>query len=529
MRALSGVPTRAHVVLLGVLLAAGFALLGSGRAQADVVEVKRYNVVFAGTASEDGFTIDGGREAALALVTSAGGTIVTDLSVGIGAVVALSASPDFAETLIASDQVDEVGEDFVWKAFPTFEEAVASGELSVVDAESVPGGGPEPGNDPLEGEQWALRLICVNPDERAGCAGTPGAHAVQAGSPLVEVGILDTGIDSIHPDFLDESGATNVNCAKGADFIPAGPGVGLPTPCTDNNFHGTHVAGIVAARLNGVGVVGVAPNVELIPVKVCDSVGFCYASSTAAGITYAGDAKFEVINMSFFVDDDVFLESTEFKCMSDPEQRAFRQMNERAIQYARKQGVVPVAALGNSDQDLAHPVDDEGEPISNECEVVPAETQGVIGTMALGRASEKAGYSNYGTGATDVAAPGGNFGVLSDTPNEFCEEQVLSTIPVALGAYGCFQGTSMASPHAAGVAALIVSQFGKLGTDSGEEDVVMRPTKVEEYLQSTTVDIGLSGYDECFGNGRVNAYRAVTHATSSVYDATAPFCPEYEE
>ena len=90
--------------------------------------------------------------------------------------------------------------------------------------------------------------------------------------------------------------------------------------------------------------------------------------------------------------------------MADPVQRAFRKSVERAIQYARNQGVVPVAALGNSDHDLAHPP----EPYENECEIVPAETQGVIGTMALGPGKEKASYSNYGTGATDVAAPGGN-------------------------------------------------------------------------------------------------------------------------
>jgi subtilisin family serine protease len=343
------------------------------------------------------------------------------------------------------------------------------------------------------------------------------------------VGILDSGIDGDHPDLIG-----NVDCVSGRDFVPVGPSpLSIGTPCDDNQFHGTHVAGIVAGDANGTGIVGVAPNVTVIPVKVCDTAGYCYASSSASAITYAGDAKFEVINMSYFVDDDVFLESTEFKCNTDPVQRAFRHANERAIQYARNQGVVPVAALGNSDQDLAHPVDEEGQPISNECEVVPAETQGVIGTMALGRASEKATYSNYGVGMTDVAAPGGNFGALSDTPNEFCEEQVLSTIPPGfaglVGAYGCFQGTSMASPHTAGVAALIVSQFGRVANDAGERDVVMRPQEVENYLQSTTVDIGLPGYDECYGNGRVNALRAVLHDTSRVYDPTAPPCPEYGE
>jgi subtilisin family serine protease len=200
--------------------------------------------------------------------------------------------------------------------------------------------------------------------------------------------------------------------------------------------------------------------------------------------------------------------------MDDPVQKSFRQAVERAIQYARNRGVTPVAALGNSDEDLAHP----SEPNENNCDVVPAETQGVVGTMALGPRSEKAGYSNYGTGATDVAAPGGN-GTTGD-----CRTTVLSTIPG--GGYGCIQGTSMASPHAAGVAALIVSRFGVLGSDG---DVKMSPQKVEDYLQSTAVDIGLAGYDECFGNGRIDALRAVRHDTSALADPTAPHCPEYAE
>jgi lantibiotic leader peptide-processing serine protease len=294
--------------------------------------------------------------------------------------------------------------------------------------------------------------------------------------------------------------------------------VGTPDPCTDNQFHGTHVAGTIGARANGIGIVGVAPNVTLVPVKVCDTSGYCYASAVVDGITYAGDQQFDVINMSFFVDDNEFQESTEFKCASDPVQRTFRHAVERAIQYARSRGVTPVAALGNSDQDLAQPVDDSGQPISNECEVVPAETQGVIGTVALGRSSEKSGYSNYGTGMADVSAPGGN-GTTGD-----CNTTILSTIPG--NAYVCIQGTSMASPHAAGVAALIVSQFGTLGTDG---DVKMPPQKVENYLQSTAVDIGLPGYDECFGNGRVDALRAIKKDTSRSSDPGAPHCPEYTE
>ena len=101
---------------------------------------------------------------------------------------------------------------------------------------------------------------------------------------------------------------------------------------------------------------------------------------------------------------------------------------------------------------------------------------------------------------------------------------VRSTLPG--DAYGCIQGTSMASPHAAGVAALIVSQFGSLGADG---DWKMEVTKVESILQGTAVDIGLRGYDMCFGNGRIDALRAVTKNTSRAYDPSAPFCPEYAE
>ncbi len=170
---------------------------------------------------------------------------------------------------------------------------------------------------------------------------------------------------------------------------------------------------------------------------------------------------------------------------------------------------------------MAHPP----EPNENECEVVPAETQGVIGVSALGALKEKALYSNYGFGMNDVAAPGGN----PDNPETpgACENDVFNTFPG--NSYACISGTSMASPHAAGVAALIVSQFGRVGTDGGATDVVMRPQEVESYLQSTAIDQGLPGYDECFGNGRIDALRAVQHDTSRLFDASAPHCPEYAE
>jgi subtilisin family serine protease len=463
---------------------------------------QRYLVVLAGQQGDGGFVADGAVSTVKALVASAGGAVANDLSRQIGVLVVESANPTLAEALRASELVEEVGADFSWKAFQSTDEALASGAV-VLQSE---GGGPEPSSDALESQQWSMQQIR-----------TEQAHAIQAGWQAVDVGILDTGIDARHVDFHDPIGVSNVDCARGRNsiaFVPVGPGLGNPDPCVDNQFHGTHVAGIVAARANGVGVVGVAPNVTLVPVKVCDSTGLCYASAAVDGITYAGDIQLDVINMSFFVDDDDFQESTEYKCMDDPTQKAFRRAVERAIQYARGQGVTPVAALGNSDDDLANPP----EPFENNCDVVPAETSGVVGTSALGAQSEKASYSNWGTGAVDVAAPGGN------GSNGDCLTTVLSTIPG--DAYVCVRGTSMASPHAAGVAALIVSQFGTLGSDG---DVKMSPTKVESHLQGSVVDIGLSGYDECFGNGRIDALRAVQHDTSSASDPTAPHCPEYDE
>jgi subtilisin family serine protease len=460
---------------------------------------QRYLVVFGGTYALDGSYALGGdyalnHAAVLQAIQAAGGTVANDLSKQIGVIVVESGSDQFYALMKSYALVEEIGTDWRWQGIPN---------------KAPAGPAPEPVKDPLEAVQWDMTMI------RAG-----QAHEIQGGRPEVQVGVLDSGIDGSHVDFK-KNGVSNVDCAKGHNsvgFLPNGPGAGHPLPCVDNQFHGTHVAGTIAARANGIGVSGVAPNVTLVPVKVCDSSGYCYASAVVDGLTYAGDQQLEVINMSFFVDDDAFQASTEFKCTSDPTQRAFRRAVERAMRYVRNRGVLPVAALGNEDQDLAHPVDANGQPISNECEVVPAETQGVIGTMALGAKSQKASYSNYGTGAVEIAAPGG-----SGTTGE-CTNTILSTLPAGL--YGCIQGTSMASPHAAGVAALIVSQFGYMGKDG---DWKMSLDKIEAILQGTAVDIGLPGYDECFGHGRIDALRAVTNTTATLFDPTAPNCPEYTE
>jgi hypothetical protein len=437
------------------------------------------------------------RDYALSIVSIAGGVVTADLTHQIGVMLVTSKNATFAQTLSAYALVKEVGIDFSEKHFPSKTAAIASHQLTEVANDNS----AAPGYDTLEDQQWGMAMIRARQ-----------AQAKNAGKAKVRVGVVDSGIDGNHVDFRSnpsDPSTSNVDCAHGADFTTDGPGVGNPEACVDNNFHGTHVAGIIAARRNGVGVVGVAPNVTLVPIKVCDANGSCYVSDVVQGLTYAGDIKLNVINMSFFVDDDAFNESTEFKCQSNATQRTYLDSIERALHYARAQGVSLISAMGNSDQNLASP------PGGKNCKTVPAMTDGVTGTVALGQASDKASYSSWGKGFADVAAPGGN-----DQVGAGCVNEILSTIP---GGWGCFQGTSMASPHTVGVAALIISKFGV--NKSGHW--YMNPDKVAKILRTTTVDIGTKGYDKCYGYGRIDALRAVTKNTNYKRDMSATACTDY--
>ena len=256
------------------------------------------------------------------------------------------------------------------------------------------------------------------------------------GSPSVRVAVLDTG-KTAHPDLVWAAGRDVVD----NDGDPTDPGSLLGSA---GDFHGTHVAGIVAARANnGIGVAGVAPGVTLVPVRVLDGNGAGTDADIAAGIRWATSAGVQVINMSL---------GGAGACTS---------VLSSAIQAARSRGIVVVAAAGNEARDAAG--------------YAPASCPGVIAVGATDAAGRRASFSNVGA-TVDVSAPG---------------VDVLSTGRSGR-TYGYVRqsGTSMASPAVAGAAALFLSA----GLNRAQTEAVL-PWKVVPARSSGTAGIiSLSGY-----------------------------------
>jgi subtilisin family serine protease len=315
------------------------------------------------------------------------------------------------------------------------------GDVSVLDTATATG---DPTGEPLWSYQWDMRQIDV-----------PQAHAVTTGDPSVVVGVLDSGIDSSHPDLATQVRKDlSASCIGGV--VDTAEAAWNPT----TSGHGTHVAGTIAAALNGIGVVGVAPGVKVASVKVVNDDGFIYPEAAVCGFMWAATHGMKVTNNSYYID------PWEFNCRNDARQRPVWQAVQRAIRYSNSQGVLNVASAGNSNVDLQHKFTDSGSPndgsypvedrtITGACVDLPAEAPGVVTVSAVGPTAQKSYYSSYGQGVVDVTAPGGDTrfrtGGASSTPTD----AVLSTY---LGnSYAFLQGTSMASPHAAGVAALALS------------------------------------------------------------------------
>ena len=485
---------RISIVLLVAILLSGLNLVPSSARVARADASRTYLVLY----KQYGVPKD-----AAAVINQAGGSLTYAYN-EIGVVIAQSDSPNFQSALLADNRIQGVSstEGFGVQHSDEF--------VELYDASGPPPGdlpnSPVSDTDPLSNLQWDMVQIHV-----------PEAHAITGGSPSVLVGDIDTGIDYTHPDLV-----ANIDFANSVSCVGGVPNQD-PAAWSDQFGHGTHTAGTIAAAANGIGVVGVAPNVKIAAIKATDSNGFLYPEYVICAFMWAATHNVDVTNNSYFVDPWLY------NCRNDPVQRAIWESLRRAIRYAMSQGVTVVASAGNQNDDLAHPTidtisPDDGTPITREitnaCGVIPAEIPGVVTVSANGNLMQKSYYSSYGVGAVQLVAPGGDSRFQRTTAAP--RGTVLSTYPGNRYAY--LQGTSMASPHVAGVAALIISQYGK-----------MPPGRVAAYLTQTADPVacptnpfnpgppfnylafcqGGEGYNSFYGHGQVNALQAVTHDTGN--------------
>jgi len=425
-------------------------------------------------------------------VRDAGGSI--DYTVPeIGVVVASSKDPGFASVLANVSGIQEVGRDMIvqWidprpEVYPFVSDPPNSGD-----------------NDFLFDLQWGHAAIDAVESRNAGFTGA-GAR----------VAILDSGIDCEHPDF------PNLNVPLSRSFVDN------PDPAQNEQDkevcvrpgvffnHGSHVAGIAAAADNGVGVVGVAPDAEIVAVKVLSEfTGSGSFAGVAAGIVYAATIDADVINMSL----GARFPQPEGRAKGrgsedDPSARDLATLVnflKRAVQFAHQSGVTIIASAGND----AVNRDRDRNGI-----VLPADLPHVISVSALAPdlwagdpsvdLDTPASFTNFGQSAIDLSAPGGDFDQLGTPAGDaFCSIGPFGVTPCALGdfvisassqSWFFSAGTSMAAPHVTGVAALIIGAHGS-----------MHPSQVESGLRRTADDLGKPGRDDFYGDGRVNAARAV--------------------
>lgn len=405
-----------------------------------------------------------------ARVSAAGGTLTRTIP-EIGIAFASSSNPSFASQVTG---VASVVPNLTWQWIDPVQ--------SVVSEEGDP---PNSGNDdPLFDLQWGHTAVRA---QEAWAAGARGDG--------VRVAVLDSGIDAEHPDL-----APNLNTALSTSFVP-GEGFNIRPGLFFN--HGTHVAGTIGAADNAFGVIGVAPEVELVAVKVLSEfTGSGSFEGVIAGIIYATNIGADVINMS--------LGATiparggcgqNGDCVSGREVAELKNAISRATTYAYQRGVTVIVSAGNSAIDRDHDAS---------VVVLPADAAHVItisATAPEGWALNPntnldilSSFSNFGQSAIDFAAPGGDFDLPGEDPctvagrTRACWifDMVFSTVSQG---WGWAAGTSMAAPHTSGIAALIIGQNG--GS--------MAPAHVEAALRAYADDLGKPGNDDAYGAGRVTS------------------------
>ncbi|MGB8383129.1 MAG: S8 family serine peptidase, partial [Dermatophilaceae bacterium] len=352
---------------------------------------------------------------------AASGATVTSVNTAIGMVSVSSAPAGFAATARSLPGVQAAGADRVVGHAPKRDADRVLKENKydpAASASAAPSAkkAPPAASDPLDANLWGMDLIHA-----------PAAHRIQLGDKRVRVGILDTGVDATHPDL-----AANFDAQLSRNFtydIPAIDGPCEQPSCVDpanvdDNEHGTHVAGTIAAAMNGFGVSGVAPDVGIVNIRGGQDSGFFFLGPVANALTYAGDVGIDVVNMSFYVDPWLYNCSggaPEDSPAAAQDQDLIITVMNLALNYAHRKNVTLVSALGNEHGDLAHPRTDTASPdyprdtaysrtIDNAtCVDLPAEGPHVIGVSALGPLGTKADYSNYTTerrsGEIELSAP----------------------------------------------------------------------------------------------------------------------------
>ncbi|MEM5811847.1 MAG: S8 family peptidase [Candidatus Aenigmatarchaeota archaeon] len=257
----------------------------------------------------------------------------------------------------------------------------------------------------------------------------------------VKVGVLDTGISNRHPDLTPnvKGGYNAINPLKSWN---------------DDNGHGSHVAGIIAALNNDIGVVGVGPSIDLYAIKVLNAAGSGYLSDVIEGIQWAVQNNMQVLNMSLGTSQDV-------------------QSLHDAIIQAYNTGIVLVGAAGNNGGSV----------------IYPAAYPEVIAVSATDQNDQIASWSSRGQ-EIDLAAPG---------------VSIYSTYKG--NKYATLSGTSMAAPHVSGVAALVLNT--PVGTNDLNGNGKWDPDEVKTKLCQGAIDLGTPGIDNLYGCGLVNAYKSV--------------------
>jgi subtilisin family serine protease len=439
------------------------------------------------------------------LVTAAGGTLVSEES-AIGVAVA-TGGPGFADAVRGIEGIESVARDLSYET-PGPRKVVEFDASNLVQGDVAANVASTADNDLYYYWQWGPAAVHAPEAWNAGYRG--------AG---VRVAILDGGLYNAHQDLngrVDVAASKSFACVP---FVPVCPAATLTAFNSDVGtfWHGTHVAGIVAASDNTFGGIGIAPSATLIGVKVLHN-GSGFFSWAIDGIMYAakplaeGGAGAQVINMSLGALID----------MSDPDNlkadiRELDKAISRATSYAWDHGVTVVAAAGN-----------DGEYLGKQFLNFPSMSQKVISVAATGPMGwaygnrefsnsfwRQASYTNFGKKGVDIAAPGGDdawptnelctvFGPFGGIRNPcWAFDMYLSTVRgsgTSTSSYNWADGTSMATPVVSGVAALII----------GKANGMITPAQVKAKLQQGAIDYGKPGNDDAYGAGWVNAFNSVS-------------------